>query len=148
MILVCLVAMWPFGFIDLGSSFWLWTMDSYHSSGSSSSMPAKLCYCLCGKRMSTLTYDFHSICVNCCGIDSDIDHRCDECADIADDIMTNYVKHKRSLKSKQRYKSKSKDPLLFCFCCRRSGDRQLSSLLCLVTADFGRPFVVFRRFSE
>ena len=54
--------------------------------------------------MSTLTYDFHSICVNYHGIDCDFDHRCEECADIADDVMTDYVK--------QRYKSKSKDPLL------------------------------------
>ena len=75
-------------------------------------MAAKLRYCHCGERMSTLSYDFHSICVNCCSIDCDFDCRCDECADIADDVMTNYVKHRRSLTSKQRYKSKSKDPFL------------------------------------
>ena len=56
--------------------------------------------------------DFHSICVNCQGIEWDFDHRCDECADVADDVMNNYVKHRRSLKPKHRYKSKRKDPLL------------------------------------
>ena len=58
--------------------------------------------------MSILTYDFHFVCVNCRSVDCDFDFRYDECADIADDFMTNYVKHKRSLMSKQQ----SKDPLL------------------------------------
>ena len=62
--------------------------------------------------MSTLTYDFHSVCVNCRSVECDYDNRCDECTDIADDVMTTYGKHCRSLKPKQRYKSKSKDPLL------------------------------------
>ena len=90
-------------------------MDSDHSSGSSSSVAVKLRYCHCGRRMSTLTYDFHSVCVNCRSIDCDFDHRCDDCADTAGDIMTNYIKYRRSLKSKQWYKSKSEDPLLLSY---------------------------------
>ena len=78
----------------------------------SSSVAAKLRYCSCGKRMSTLTYDFHSVCVSCRGIDCDFEHRCDECANIADDDMTVYVRHRRSLLSEQHSKSKQKDLLL------------------------------------
>ena len=62
--------------------------------------------------MNTLTCDSQSICINCCGIDYDFENRCKEIADISDDILTNYVKHRKQLKAKQRYKSKSKDPLL------------------------------------
>ena len=87
-------------------------MDSDHSSSSSSSVATKICYCQCWRRMSTLTYDFHSVFIKCRGIDCDFENNCNECADISDDVMTSYVKHHKQLKAKQRYKSKSKDPLL------------------------------------
>ena len=62
--------------------------------------------------MSTLTYDFHSICINCRVLIAILFNRCNECAVISDDVMTNYVKHRKQLKAKYRCKSKSKDPLL------------------------------------
>ena len=40
--------------------------------------------------MSTITYDFNSVCINCRGIDCDFDNRHGECTDIADDIMTTW----------------------------------------------------------
>ena len=102
-----IVTLWIINLDRLG----LFIMDSDHSSSSSSSAAAKLRYCGCGKRMSTLTYDFHSSCICCCGIDCDFDSRCEECANIDDDAMTVYIRHRRSLLSKQRSKSKRKDPL-------------------------------------
>ena len=59
-----------------------------------------------------MTYDFHSVCVSCRGIDCDLEHRCDECANIDDDAMTVYVRRRRLLLQKQHSKSKRKDPLL------------------------------------
>ena len=47
--------------------------------------------------MSTLTFDFHSVCVSSRGMDCDFEHRCDKCANIDDDAMTVYVRHRRSL---------------------------------------------------
>ena len=87
-------------------------MDSDHSSSSSSPAAAKLRYCSCRKRMSTLTFDFHSSCISCHGIHCDFDNRCEECANIDDNTMTVYVRRRRSLLAKQRSKSKRKDPLL------------------------------------
>ena len=62
--------------------------------------------CLYGRRMSSQTHDFHSLCTECCGRDCDLDNRCNECIDIDDTLMTVYVKHHRGLKcrslSKQR----------------------------------------------
>ena len=63
-------------------------MDSDHSSISSSSTAAKLRYCGCGKRVGTLTYDFHSTCISCRGIYSGFDNRCEECANVDNDAMT------------------------------------------------------------
>ena len=65
--------------------------------------------CICERRMSSLTHDFHSLCTDCHGRDCDLDIRCEECIDVADDVMLAYVKHRLSLQrkspSKQRLKS-------------------------------------------
>ena len=59
--------------------------------------------------MSTLTYDFHSICVSRRSMDCDFEHRCDECANTDDDAMTVYIRHRRSLLQTKR-------PALVYFC--------------------------------
>ena len=51
-------------------------MDSDGSS--SSSTAAKIRHCRCGRRMSSLGKDFHSVCINCRGIDFDVDNRCNK----------------------------------------------------------------------
>ena len=50
-------------------------MDSEHSAGSSSSSAAKkIRVCPYGKRMSSITKDFDTICTICRGIDCDLDN--------------------------------------------------------------------------
>ena len=44
--------------------------------------------CQCGRRMSSLTSDFHSVCIVCRGVDCDIDRRCIECTDVNNNVMT------------------------------------------------------------
>ena len=55
-------------------------MDSDHSS--SASLAVKICNCQCGRRMSSITHDFHSVCIECIGVDCIIDSWCIECSDI------------------------------------------------------------------
>ena len=62
--------------------------------------------------MSTLTKDFHFICVECRGIDCNLTDRCDECIDIDASVINNYLEHCKQLLAKQKYKCKCKDPLL------------------------------------
>ena len=84
-------------------------MDSDHSS--SASPAAAVRSCTRGKRMSTLRYDFHSVCVDCRGVDCDVQIRCIECTDVDDIKMTEYVSHrlglKRCLLAEQKRKSSS-----------------------------------------
>ena len=61
------------------------------SDGSSSASPAaKIRNCQCGRRMSSITRDFHSVCIECRGVNCDIDNRCIECTDVDDNAMTEY----------------------------------------------------------
>ena len=85
-------------------------MDSDHSS--SASPAGNIHNCLCGKRVSSINCDFHSVCVACRGIDCDIDKCSNECTDVDDISMTKYVKHKLSLKRRLLCKCKLKDLLL------------------------------------
>ena len=62
--------------------------------------------------MSTMTYAFHSSCVSCHSVDCDFENHCEECANIDDEALSVYVRHRRLLLSKQRSKSKRKDLLL------------------------------------
>ena len=86
-------------------------MDSDNSSSSAAAPPpaGKVRRCPCGRRMSSLTHDFHSVCVICRNRDCDMENRCDECNDVPDDVIQTYVRHRQSLKcrllSKQRRKS-------------------------------------------
>ena len=52
--------------------------------------------------MSSLSYDFHSVCIACQGCE------CKECRDVSDDVTEAYVKHQKSLESKLRSRHKSK----------------------------------------
>ena len=73
-------------------------MDSDCSSLSSPA--SKICRCFCGKRMSSLKFDFHTVCIECRGVDCDLETRCIECTDISDVAISDYVNHKLSLKKK------------------------------------------------
>ena len=57
--------------------------------------------CPCGRRMSSLTHDYHSCCIFCRGIDCTLDQRCDECLIVSEIQFNAYVKHQKSLKRKR-----------------------------------------------
>ena len=58
-------------------------------------MDKEIWKCSCNNRMSSLIYDFNSICDACCGCECDFDKRCIECRD---DVMQAYAKHQNLLK--------------------------------------------------
>ena len=84
-----------------------YVMDSDNSS--SALLAGKVCLCHCGKRMSSLTKDFHTICIDSRGVDFDVDHRCVERTDIDDSPITEYVRHKLTLRCKLKSKHKLKE---------------------------------------
>ena len=49
----------------------------------------KIHLCSCGRRMSSLSYDHHSICSVCRGFDCTLDNRCEECELISDEQFLN-----------------------------------------------------------
>ena len=53
--------------------------------------------------------DFHTVCIDCRGVDCDFDHRCMECTDIDNSTMTEYVHHKLTLRRKLLSKRKLKE---------------------------------------
>ena len=82
------------------------------SNRSSSSLPAgKIRRCTCGKRMSILKFNFHTVCSGCRGLDCDMETRCIECTDVSDLIMQDCMSHKLSLKSKLLANCKLKESL-------------------------------------
>ena len=58
--------------------------------------------------MSSLTKDFHTVCIDCRGVYCDLDHRCMELHDTDDSIITEYVRHKLTLHRKMLSKHKLK----------------------------------------
>ena len=71
------------------------------SGNSSSALPArKVRTCCCGKRMSSFTKDFHTVCIDCGGVDCDLDHWCVECHDTNASTMLEYVRRKMLSKRK------------------------------------------------
>ena len=54
----------------------------------SSSPVGKVHSCHCGKRMSSITKDFHTVCIDCRGVDCDLDNHCVECTDIDNSTLT------------------------------------------------------------
>ena len=67
-------------------------MDSNRSCGSFASLAVKIRRCRCGRRMSSLTRDFHTVCVDCRDFDFDVNNRFIECTDVDDSVMTDYIK--------------------------------------------------------
>ena len=72
-----------------------------------SSMPAvdvtarRSCH-RCHRRMSSLTFDKHTVCVSCRDVVCSVEVRCDECREWSTDAVAEYVRRKRSLVSKGR----------------------------------------------
>ena len=54
----------------------------------------------CARRMSSLKYDKHTICVACTDTQCSVEVRCSECNSWSVDFMLGYVKHQKSLVSK------------------------------------------------
>ena len=75
----------------------------------------KIHCCPCGRRMSSLSYDHHSICSFCGGFDCTLDNRCEECLLVSGEQFQLYFKHQKSLKRKilsrqrSRYRLRSTD---------------------------------------
>ena len=75
------------------------------SAGSSASTSHRSCP-RCARWMSSLKFDKHSTCVKCRDKQCSVEIRCSECKSWSVDFMLGYVKHQRSLVSKEG-KSKS-----------------------------------------
>ena len=65
------------------------------SAGSSASSSHRSCP-RCARRMSSLKFDKHSICVKCRDKQGSVEVRCTECESWSVDFMLGYVKHQRS----------------------------------------------------
>ena len=61
----------------------------------------------CTKRMSSLKYDKHSLCVACRDVQCSVEIRCSECQSLPTDFMLGYLKHQKSLVSKGKKSSSS-----------------------------------------
>ena len=87
-------------------SIWtmLWTSITLHRLR----QPARFTDVPVGRRMSSLKFNFHTVCIDCRGVDCDLETRCIECTDVSDMAMSNYVSHKLSLKKKLFAKCKLK----------------------------------------
>ena len=79
-------------------------MDSIASTPPTS----KIRRCARGRSMSSLTYDFHSVCSVCRGNDCDCNHPCDECSNVDAETLNAYLKHKTTLQRKLQCKRKAK----------------------------------------
>ena len=58
--------------------------------------------------MSSLTFDFHTVCSFCRDNDCDDGHPCDQCTAVDVATCNVYLKHRASLKTKRQYKAKAK----------------------------------------
>ena len=79
---------------------------STSASGSAASLSHCSCPC-CARRMSSLKFDKHSICVKCRDKQCSVDVRCAECKSWSVDFMFGYVKHQEPLVSKGGKKTPS-----------------------------------------
>ena len=62
----------------------------------------------CKTRMSSFLHDSHKICSVCRGFDCSLDKRCSECEAWSEQVMTKYVKYRKSLDSKSKAKKEKK----------------------------------------
>ena len=58
----------------------------------------------CAKRMSSVKYDKHTICLACMNIACSVEVRCSECSEWSLDVMQDYLSHRKSLVSEGRKK--------------------------------------------
>ena len=56
----------------------------------------------CTRRISSLQFDKHTLCVACRDVKCSLETRCKECRSWSKEFMLGYVKHQRSLVSKGR----------------------------------------------
>ena len=91
------------------------------SSASTSPIPPsqeRRCCPNCQRRRSSIKFDLHVICTDCRGKVCSSEDRCDLCVSWSDELMTNYVRHQKSLESKRRAKKAKRqagqevDPML------------------------------------
>ena len=87
------------GFLTSGEDLTNLNMETspQPSSGSSSSVPAsgdssRRSFPKCHGRMSSFSFDRHSICTKCHGADCSLDSRCDECTSWSLEEVEAYVK--------------------------------------------------------
>ena len=66
----------------------------------------------CGRRMSSLQFDKHTLCVVCRDVKCSLDTRCKECKAWSKEFMLGYVKHQRSLVSKGKKPATTFSPSL------------------------------------
>ena len=64
----------------------------------------------CGRRMSSLQFDKHTLCVVCRDIKRSLDTRCKECKAWSKELMLGYVKDQRTLISKARKSTTTSSP--------------------------------------
>ena len=105
----CYTCAWIISFgLYLLLTYWtvFWTFFT-----STTPAAGKIRRCSCGRRVSSLIHDFHSICIVCRGVDCDTDHRCPKCKDNGDLVMTKYVTHKISLQHKLQSKLSKREPV-------------------------------------
>ena len=79
---------------------------STSATGSTASSAHRSCP-RCARRMSSLKYDKHTICVACRDTQCSVDVRCNKCNSWSVDFMLGYVKHQKSLVSKGKKKTPS-----------------------------------------
>ena len=64
----------------------------------------------CARRMSSLQFDKHSLCVVCRDVKCSLDTFCKECKSWSKDFMLGYVEHQRSLGSKGKKPATTSSP--------------------------------------
>ena len=85
-------------------------MASNSSQESSGTTEVERKYCKkCNIRMSSVVFDNHSLCISCRGTDCNFHNQCDVCKEWAPEQMELYVKHRRTLASKNRSKKDKRD---------------------------------------
>ena len=75
--------------------------------GTSATSSARRSCLHCARRMSSLKYDKHSICVACRDSQCSVDVKCSECNSWLLDFVLGYVRHQKSLVSKGKKESSS-----------------------------------------
>ena len=78
------------------------------SQDSSSDKDSRRTCQICKTRISSISYDKHTLCVSCRGVDCTDKDKCNECITWSKEEFAKYLKHRKSLISKAISKSKNK----------------------------------------